>query len=110
MGEILVKRAIDRIKYPKTMMYVDGEGNICRADKPQALSPEEKAARKEARYRDKKAFRDKKCTQTVNICKKKYPQGKPDQLKRVSFRLSGRGSVMLLLLQELIGGQEVCKN
>jgi len=26
------------------------------------------------------------------------------------FRLSGRGSVMLLLLQELIGGQEVCKN
>ena len=60
MGEILVRRAIDRSKYPKTMMYVDGEGNICRADKPQALSPEEKAARKEARDRDKKAFRDKK--------------------------------------------------
>jgi len=49
MSEILVKRAIDRSKYPKTMMYVDGQGNICRADKRQPLTDEEKAVRKEAR-------------------------------------------------------------
>ena len=47
--EILVKRAIDRSKYPKAMMYVDSHGNICKADKRQPLSDEEKASRLEAR-------------------------------------------------------------
>ena|SRR3990167_2811125 len=45
MGEILVRRAIDRSRYPKAMMYVDGEGNICKVGRHQALSPEEKAER-----------------------------------------------------------------
>ena len=47
--EILVKRAIDRSKYPKAMMYVDKQGNICRVDRPKPLSAEEKASRKEVR-------------------------------------------------------------
>ena len=55
MGEILVKRAIDRSRYPKTMMYVDKQGNICKADRPRPLSAEEKAVRKEARD---KAYQD----------------------------------------------------
>lgn len=52
MSEILVKRAIDRSKYPKTMMYVDGQGNICKTTKKQPLTDAEKTARKSAR--DKK--------------------------------------------------------
>ena len=48
MSEILVRKAIDRSKYPKTMMYVDRQGNICKADKPSHLSEEEKAIRKAA--------------------------------------------------------------
>ena len=49
MSEVLVKRAIDRSKYPKAMMYVDKQGNICKADKPKPMSAEEKASRNEAR-------------------------------------------------------------
>ena len=56
MGEILVRRAIDRSKYPKTMMYVDGEGNICAQEKRQPLSPEEKAERQEARDKKREAY------------------------------------------------------
>ena len=48
MSEILVRKAIDRSKYPKTMMYVDRQGNICKPDKPSPLSEEEKAIRKAA--------------------------------------------------------------
>ena len=45
MGEILVKRVIDRSLYPKAMIYVDKQGNVCKANRPQALSPEEKDKR-----------------------------------------------------------------
>ena len=56
MGKILVKRAIDRSKYPKTMMYVDREGNICAQEKRQPLSPEEKAKRQAARDEKRNAY------------------------------------------------------
>ena len=49
MSEVLVKRAIDRSKYPNALIYVDRQGNVCKADKRQPLSPEEKAKRQEAR-------------------------------------------------------------
>ena len=49
MSEILVERAIDRSKYPKAMIYVDKQGNICKADRPKPLSEEEKAKRQIAR-------------------------------------------------------------
>lgn len=49
MSEVIVKRAIDRSKFPKTMLYVDKHGNICKADRPQPLSAEDKASRQEAR-------------------------------------------------------------
>ena len=45
MAEIVVKGAVDRSKYPKRMMFVDKEGNICLADMPKRLSLEEKKAR-----------------------------------------------------------------
>ena len=48
MSEVIVKRAIDRSKFPKTMLYVDKHGNICKADRPQPLSAEDKASRQEA--------------------------------------------------------------
>lgn len=60
MGEILVKRAIDRSKYPKAMMYVDRQGNICKANRPQSLSAEEKASRQEARTSKLHAYRTHK--------------------------------------------------
>ena len=47
--EILVKRAIDRSKYPKAMIYVDRQGNICKANRSQPLSPEEKSSRQVVR-------------------------------------------------------------
>ena len=47
--EILVRKAIDRSKHPKAMLYVDGQGNICKADKPSPLSEDERASRQEAR-------------------------------------------------------------
>ena len=46
--EILVRKAIDRSKHPKAMLYVDGQGNICKADKPSPLSEEERDANKES--------------------------------------------------------------
>lgn len=60
MGKVLVKNAINRRDYPKTMMYVDKVGNICEADKPQPLSAEEKASRQEARDSKYHAYITKK--------------------------------------------------
>ena len=60
MSEVIVKRAVDRSKYPKKMMYVDKQGNICVADRPQPLSAEEKASRLEARKAEYKEYLAKK--------------------------------------------------
>ena len=58
--EILVKRAVDRSKYPHRLIFVDKQGNVCVADRPQPMSAEEKAERQAARDEGKKAFRDEK--------------------------------------------------
>ena len=73
MGKILVKRAIDRSKYPKTMMYVDREGNICAQEKRQPLSPEEKAKRQAARDEKRNAYlaEGKKIRDAYFVAKKK---------------------------------------
>ena len=76
MSEILVKRAIDRSKYPKVMMYVDRQGNICKADRPQPLSPEEKQARQEARTKKYEEHREakRKLREAMFKAKKKAKQ------------------------------------
>lgn len=46
---MLVKRAVDRGKYPKALIYVDKQGNICKADRPQPLSSVERQKRDDER-------------------------------------------------------------
>ena len=60
MEEVIVKRAIDRSKYPKALLYVDRQGNICKCDRPSPLSPEEKVSRQEARTAKLHAYRTHK--------------------------------------------------
>lgn len=52
--EIIAKRVVDRSKYQGRMMFVDREGNVCVADRPKRLSPEEKAERQAARDKERK--------------------------------------------------------
>lgn len=53
MSKIIVPRAVDRSKYPKSMMFVDKAGNVCIADKAKPLTDEERASRLEARKEKK---------------------------------------------------------
>ena len=67
MGKVLVPRAIDRSKYPKTMMYVDGKGNICGQDKRVALSDEEKVKRAQAKKDSLAQFKVEKNLLVENV-------------------------------------------
>ena len=49
MAQIIAKRVVDRSKYPHAMMFVDKDGNVCVADRPEPLSDAEKQKRLEAR-------------------------------------------------------------
>jgi hypothetical protein len=43
MAQIIVPKAVDRTKYPGKLIFLDSEGNIAIADRPEPMSEAEKA-------------------------------------------------------------------
>jgi hypothetical protein len=57
MGERLTEKSVvDRSAHPGAMLYVDGEGYVCKANRPKPLSAEEKAQREAKRKAAKKVL------------------------------------------------------
>lgn len=74
MSEILVEKAIDRSLHPGVMMYVDKVGNICKADRRQKMTTEERA-KKDAENKEKRDVRNaesKRLQQNISTKKKVY--------------------------------------